>query len=323
MLTILDEGVPLAANTTGIDFVGAGVTASGSGPTKTVTIPGASSPLTTKGDLYGFTTVDARVPVGVNGQVLKADSTAASGVAWGNLPNVIAGPLHRYTSVRDDGTTNAVGIASLTTTNTTATAATIGNIVTQNPRYRAAVPTAANSRALGSYADGSRIWYRGGSAGLGGYYMRWLFALETNQTNMAWICGITSFSTFAYPSTATQPSAMLDCIVAGCDTGDTNVQIMHNDGSGSCTKLDTGINGRTSGSFFELFAFCTPNGSVVDVSVRLIGGATYTASLNSNLPTATVGTGPCFGGWQSAGLAGIGYISLMYFGVDTPGYFPA
>ena len=48
-----------------------------------VTKSGGASPLTTKGDLYTFTTVDARLGVGTNGQVLIADSTAGTGLKWG------------------------------------------------------------------------------------------------------------------------------------------------------------------------------------------------------------------------------------------------
>jgi hypothetical protein len=40
------------------------------------------STTTTKGDLYGFSTVDARLAVGTNGQVLSADSTQATGLRW-------------------------------------------------------------------------------------------------------------------------------------------------------------------------------------------------------------------------------------------------
>jgi hypothetical protein len=50
---------------------------------KWVDASGGSSPLTTKGDLYGYTTTDARIPVGTNGQVLEADSTQATGLKWG------------------------------------------------------------------------------------------------------------------------------------------------------------------------------------------------------------------------------------------------
>ena len=42
----------------------------------------SNPPLTTKGDLYGFSTVPARLPVGTNAQVLTADSTASTGLAW-------------------------------------------------------------------------------------------------------------------------------------------------------------------------------------------------------------------------------------------------
>lgn len=41
-----------------------------------------ASPLTTKGDLFGYSTVDARLPVGINDQVLTADSAQPLGVKW-------------------------------------------------------------------------------------------------------------------------------------------------------------------------------------------------------------------------------------------------
>lgn len=43
---------------------------------------GTASPLTTKGDLYGFSTDNDRVPVGADGLVLTADASSPTGVAW-------------------------------------------------------------------------------------------------------------------------------------------------------------------------------------------------------------------------------------------------
>ena len=43
---------------------------------------GLSSPLTTKGDLWGWSTTNARLAVGTNGQVLTADSTQTLGIKW-------------------------------------------------------------------------------------------------------------------------------------------------------------------------------------------------------------------------------------------------
>jgi len=46
------------------------------------TVSGGSSPLTTKGDLYTYSTTDTRLPVGTNGQVLSANSATATGLEW-------------------------------------------------------------------------------------------------------------------------------------------------------------------------------------------------------------------------------------------------
>ena len=44
--------------------------------------PSDQVPLTTKGDIFTFSTVDARLPVGTNNYVLTADSAEATGLKW-------------------------------------------------------------------------------------------------------------------------------------------------------------------------------------------------------------------------------------------------
>ena len=43
---------------------------------------GSNPPTTTKGDISGFDTTYARVPVGADGTVLTADSTTALGIGY-------------------------------------------------------------------------------------------------------------------------------------------------------------------------------------------------------------------------------------------------
>ncbi len=45
---------------------------------------GGASPLTTKGDIYTYSTNDDRLPIGGDGTFLKADSAQATGLAWAN-----------------------------------------------------------------------------------------------------------------------------------------------------------------------------------------------------------------------------------------------
>ena len=75
-LVILDDGEYKL-------YVGDGVTAGGHAIAGG---GGVDSPLTTKGDLWVFSSGDTRLPAGSNGQVLTADSAQALGVKWASAP---------------------------------------------------------------------------------------------------------------------------------------------------------------------------------------------------------------------------------------------
>ena len=82
VLVLKDEGTS-QGSVSSINCSGTGITCTRSGTTGTVTISGgSSSPLTAKGDLYTFTTVDARKAVGADGLCLKANSAEATGLEW-------------------------------------------------------------------------------------------------------------------------------------------------------------------------------------------------------------------------------------------------
>jgi hypothetical protein len=103
-------------------------------------------------------------------------------------------------------------------------------------------------------------------------------------------------------NTAGEPSAFLNCLGIGADQSDTNLQWMHNDGSGTATKTSIGVS-KTSitGHLLELRIYVPPGGGRADFElVNLDTGAVYTRfNVTSDLPAADVGLGPVV--WANTG----------------------
>jgi hypothetical protein len=84
-MTVEDEGTPLATGATTLDFVGAGVTASGTGAEKTITIPGGGGVPSAR---TKYVTGDISVTSNTAGAALSGPSTLSIAAVTGDVLEV-------------------------------------------------------------------------------------------------------------------------------------------------------------------------------------------------------------------------------------------
>lgn len=191
-------------------------------------------------------------------------------------------------------TTNGAGL----TTAGTATAATFSAsaFATSLIRVDYLVTVASTSAVAGvRLATSNWSYIRGSAAKIGGFYgvIRWGPATGVSNSTTRAIAGMCGHGALA----DTEPSTLLNICGMGWDAADTNVQVMHNDGSGTATKIDLGASwpvpttDRTA--VYEIHIYAPPNSSSVYYTViDLVNDLEASGVITTNIPGTTTAMNP-------------------------------
>lgn len=238
-----------------------------------------------------------------------------SGLDMALQHNLYRNGIYLAKATGNSTTTTFVGGVSFSATGTaTAASVSVTNMHTQMKRVDYLVTTAATNAVAGFRANSAQ-YFRGKTSSEGGFFFvgRWGPAIGVATATKRASFGLHNNQS---APTDVQPSTILNQIAMGWDSGDTNIQIMHNDGSGTATKIDLGASfpiptsDRTK--VYELSLFCQPGGSTVYYEVLDIEtGDIASGSITTDLPSAT--TLMHLKGWMSAGgtssVIGISFMS--------------
>ena len=221
-----------------------------------------------------------------------------------------------------NGTTVAVIGAAAPTATGTATAAGVSttNAYARLRKLEYLVTTAATTAVAGWRTGSTYFTVGGASADVGGFLATIIAGFATGMTTSTRRGFIGIASATAAP-TDVDPSTQVNCAGIGFDNGDTNLQFMHNDASGTATKIDLGASfpkpsaDRTNDYKLELYS---PKGTTQSITYRvtnLATGAVATGTVTTNLPSTS--TLIALRGWASVGgTSSVIGVSLTGYNID-------
>lgn len=180
------------------------------------------------------------------------------------------------------------------------------NAQTRAMRSEALVTTGSTSAIAGLRGTSTLCTVGGAAAGRGGFFMcaAWGPATGPSTTSgtLRAFCGLSSVVS---APTDVNPSTLTNIIGMGADAGDTNWQLLYNDGSGTASKIDLGASFPKSTAdrtdFYQVILFSPPGTTqVVYYEItNLSTGAVASGSVTTDLPSTTTFLG--HRGWCSVG----------------------
>lgn len=165
----------------------------------------------------------------------------------------------------------------------------VSGVSLRNSTRRALVTSAATANSAAELRFAYPICYRGevfGGATAGGFHSitRWGLSSATALQRAA----VGLWAASGATATTQSPSSLTNCLVVGWDSGDTQLHVMHNDASGTCTKIPLGPNlpANNNEAIYESVFFCAPNGDSIGWRVRRLDtGGVATGVITTDMPS--------------------------------------
>jgi hypothetical protein len=159
------------------------------------------------------------------------------------------------------------------------------------------VTTAATTAAVGFRGGAAQFTVGSNAAGDGGFHFvcRWGPATGVATTTSRAFVGM---HTATGAPTDVETSSRTNIVGMGWDAADANIQFMHNDGSGTATKIDLGasfpVPTADRAHVYEIAMFSPPGTvqSVVYEVTNLVTGAVAIGTVTTDLPTTTTALNP-------------------------------
>jgi hypothetical protein len=268
--------------------------------------------------------VDATNPANITQTASYRFTTDTEKALWNSanfIPYMKGNETFRGVNYSNNSTTEVTsgGITMATTGSTIARSVASTNYATQQIRKGFYGSVASAGRYTGSRGS-ALLFYLGG----GFKYVCDVYISDTAYgSGCRQFYGMQGATTDLAYSDSILVSSLLNCIGVGSDSADANLQIFHNDGTGTATKIDLGANfpaNRTAGSalttVYGIELFNAPNSS--SVLYRVVNketGNSVQGTVSTNLPLATQGLNFFASRCMGAGVTNTGQFDLLILGV--------
>ena len=268
--------------------------------------------------------VDATNPVNITQTASYRFTTDTEKALWNSanfIPYMKGNETFRGANYSNNSTTEVTsgGITISTTGSTIARSVASTNYATQQIRKGFYGSVVSAGRYTGSRGS-ALLFYIGG----GFKYVCDVYISDTAYgSGCRQFYGMQGATTDLAYSDSILVSSLINCIGVGSDSADTNLQVFHNDGTGTATKIDLGANfpaNRTAGSalttVYSIELFNAPNtSSVLYRVVNKETGNSVQGTISTNLPLGTQGLNFFASRCMGAGVTNTGQFDLLILGV--------